>query len=109
MKLLRILNKEKKNVGQFLDLSSLKNGSNLEDCYKDLETIANTNVLDILKYIMEHDDSEFDDFDSDALQNPAQNLIYKELFNSFMEVINKKAEIELEVNNKFADIESKYK
>ena len=108
MTLLRLHNNGKKIEAQFLDLSEKKNDQNVEKYYKSIELIEGSDVEDILIYIMKNNDASLDAYDEDALDNPAQDLIYKELYNELSKVIDSKNEILTRINNEFKDIEDKY-
>lgn len=108
MKLLRLFNDGKKTEAQFLDLSEMKNGAFDERFYKNIELIENEDVKDLLIYIINNDDSVLDDYDNDAIINPAQNLIYLELFTELTKVLNSKKDIIDKINEQFKPIEDKY-
>lgn len=108
MKLLRLKNDDKHTEGQFLDLSERKEGVSDESCYKSVELIEKEDVLDMLTYMLDHDDCSFDPFDEKALQNPAQQLIYKELHSELTKVYASRKEIVQRINDQFKEIESKY-
>ena len=108
MTLLRLHNNGKKTEAQFLDLSEKKDDPNLEQYYKNVELIEGSDVKDILIYIMKNDDASLDDYDEDALDNPAQKLIYKELYNEISKVINSRNDILTKINDEFKSLESKY-
>lgn len=108
MKLLRLFNDGKKTEAQFLDLSEM--GVNPFDAkyYKNVETIENKDVEDILLYMLSHDDASFDEYDEEAISNPAQRLVYKELYAEFTKVQDSRKEIIDKIDNEFRVIESKY-
>ena len=108
MTLLRLHNNGKKTEAQFLDLSEKKDDPNLEQYYKNVELIEGSDVKDIFIYIMKNDDASLDAYDEDALDNPAQKLIYKELYNEISKVINSRNDILTKINDEFKSLESKY-
>ena len=108
MKLLRLFNDGKKTEAKFLDLSEMKNGVFDERFYKNIELIENEDVKDLLIYIINNDDSVLDDYDNDAIINPAQNLIYLELFTELTKVLNSKKDIIDKIDEQFKPIEDKY-
>lgn len=108
MKLIRILTDDKKSTGQFFDFESFKEGLSEEKCYKEIENISSSNIIAILEYILENDETEFDLFDDEKLQNPAQKIIYKELSKNLQETISKRKDILKEVDDSFSAIERKY-
>lgn len=103
MKLIRI----KDGTGEFFDFSIFKEGMNEEDCYKNIENIDKENVLMILNYIIEND-VDYDKYESGILQNPAQDLIYKELSQDMDDLKNKKESILKEIDSEFKEAEEKY-
>lgn len=108
MILLRLFNDGKKVDAQFLDLSDMKDDTIPNNYYKGVELIENEDVKDLLLFIMSHDDVTLDAYDEDAIGNPAQKLIYKELHNELTKVINSKKEILDKVDNEFKKAEAKY-
>ena len=108
MILLRLFNDGKKIEAQFLDLSDMNDDPIPDNYYKGVESIENEDVKDLLLFIMSHDDVVLDSFDEDSIGNPAQKLIYKELYNELTKVINYKKEILCKVDNEFKEAENKY-
>lgn len=107
MKLIRI-NKTGKTTAQFFDFSLFSESCPEENCYREIELIEKDDVLDILNYIMENDEVSYDEFDSEVLQNPAQKLIYKELYQDFEELKENKKAIIAQIDKEFETAEKKY-
>lgn len=110
MKLLRLYNNGKNTEAQFYDISQENNGVFDEKYYKRIELIENEDVKDLLTYIFSHDETDlFDTFVEGSLQNPAQNVIYKDLYEELSKVNESKEGIIKKVDDSYKAIEEKYK
>ena len=74
----------------------------------DIEKITKEDIFDILDYMIDNDVEMDECKDNDSLPNPAQATIYKSLYTNFNGVINSKATIMSDVDNKFKEAENKY-
>ena len=110
MKLLRLYNNGKYTEAQFYDISQEDKGAFDEKYYKCVELIDNEDVKDLLTYIFSHDEADlFEPFVEGSLQNPAQVVIYKDLYEELSKVNKSKKELIKKVDDSYKAIEEKYK
>lgn len=82
--------------------------SEVKDEYILIDKIDYVDIYNLIDYIMNHDDAELEPYVADTLQNPAQDLIYKNLESELKTVINSKQNVIKSVNDQFKEAETKY-
>lgn len=75
--------------------------------YEDIETITKENIIDLIQYILD-DDTKVETYIDGALQNPVQDIIYKNLFAKFNDLIKNKQDILKKIDEDFTDAENEY-
>lgn len=98
MKYLKIEN----NKGHFRLNSS-------EDSWIELDQINKDNLLDLLKIAGSNDEFEMDEYDDSLLQNPAHNIIYKNLYMKFNDFVENKTRFRDSVESTYKNALEKYK
>lgn len=107
MKILKIEVDDKNNKGYFINPSSIKDLTNYENEYKSIEEISKEDILGIIDYMINHD-VILDEYTDGCLANPAQAIIYKNLYDNFTNLISNKDAIIKRIDDEFAEAERKY-
>ena len=76
--------------------------------YEYIETIKKENIINLIEYIIENDNVEIDAYKEGLLQNPVQDIIYKNLYFKFNDLIKNKQEFLKSINEKFKAAENEY-
>lgn len=78
--------------------------------YCKITSISSDDIIQILEWILEVDDIEMDNYDSQevSLKNPAEAIIYSELYKRFISTLMNKTKIIDEVKLEFKDAYEKY-
>lgn len=97
MKLLKIENKK----GYFYS-KELNN-------YLEIDRLDSNSVKNIIEYIMNYEDFEWDSYDEKLILNKAQQIVYKNLFNKLEELKKEKNVLLNEINDKYKTAIEKYK
>lgn len=97
--ILKIENENGNNKAKFLNIK--------QNAYEDIETITKENILELLHFILKND-VKIQSYDEKPIPNPAQRVIYKNLYDKFNNLIENKSQILLEIDNSFAEAEQKY-
>lgn len=74
----------------------------------ELDQISKDDLLKLLGIATEKD-FEMNDYDNDLLQNPAHNIIYKNIHGKFTELLNNKTRFIDSVNSMYKSAIDKYK
>jgi len=103
MKILKINNDGKTNRAYFVNPQK-STGLPFE---QDIDKLTKEDVFDIVDYMIDNE-VEMDEYKEGLLPNPAQDTIYKSLYNNLKGVLDSKASIIAEVDAKFKEAEEKY-
>lgn len=77
--------------------------------YLALDTIDKDSILKLVDIALDEDeDFEMDDFDSEAISNPAHRIIYSNLHQKFRELSENKQQFNNEVSDLYKDAYEKY-
>ena len=74
----------------------------------ELDQISKDHLLNLLKFATEKD-FEMDEYDSTLLQNPAHNIVYKNIQSKFKELLNNKTRFKDSVESMYKSAMEKYK
>jgi len=79
--------------------------------YDTLDNITKDDIMLLLGIILGEgcDDFEMDDYDADLITNPAHQIIYRNLHDKFIEVINDKEKYFSDVDDFYREPYEKYK
>jgi len=83
------------------------NGS--EDTWIELDQINKDNLLELLKIAGNTNEFEMDEYQDASLQNPAHNIIYKNIYVKFNDFINNKTRFKDSVESTYKNALEKYK
>lgn len=97
--ILIIKNENGYNRAKFLNVKN--------NVYEDIETISKENIIELLEFIL-NNETNIQFCDETTLPNPAQRIIYKNLYEKFNDIIKNKSEILKDIDKKFAEAEQKY-
>lgn len=78
------------------------------DAWTDLEQINKEHLLILLKFASE-EDFEMDEYKDELLQNPAHNIIYKNIHGKFNEFLSNKTRFQDSVEAMYKQAIDKYK
>lgn len=95
MELLKIDN----NSGVFL---------NKLGAYESLKNINSEDVKRLINLIYSNDESLMDEYDEEKIKNPAEKIIYENLYNKLTELKESKEKTLNEINSKFKDVKEAY-
>lgn len=98
-----LMNNDGNNKAYFINPKKKREKEDL----KPIETITKEDIFDIITYMIDNS-VELDEYKEGLLQNPAQDTIYKSLYNNFKNVIDNKNLIINEIDLKFKLAEEKY-
>ena len=107
MKILMIKNDGKNNKGFYLNPKKVEDITRIDINTNPVEDITKEDILDMVDYIIEND-VELDPYSKGILPNPVQDIIYENLYNQFVNIINNKDIIKKQIDDKFKEAESKY-
>ncbi|KAB2180389.1 MULTISPECIES: hypothetical protein [Staphylococcus] len=96
MKLLTI----DKNCAHFLDLN--------KDEYRNITEITSNDIYKLLEVILESNVT-MDNYEDKKIDNPAEEIIYVNIYNQFKEIIEDKTNIIDSINEEYKLAEEKYK
>lgn len=80
-----------------------------EDTWTELDQINKDNLLDLLKIAGSSDEFEMDEYQDALLQNPAHNIIYKNIYLKFNDFIENKTRFRDSVESTYKNALEKYK
>ena len=103
MKLLKI----REQKGFFINPSHIDKEKSIDNQYKNIEMISKEDILSMIDFIMEND-IEMDEYKETLLPNPAQKIIYENLYNHLSNLKNCKDDLIKQTDKKFKDAEEKY-
>lgn len=95
MKYLRINDTD----GEFLNKDSL---------YVLIDKIDKDDLLFLIDSAVEKDDFEIEPYDSEKIKNPAQQIIYENIYKKFDELLKNKTQLRDQVDNLYKDAFEKY-
>lgn len=95
MKYLRIND----TVGEFLTKDS---------SYSLIDKINKDDLLFLIDCAVEKDDFEIEPYDSEKIKNPAQQIIYENIYKKFDELLRNKTQLKDQVDNLYKDAFEKY-
>lgn len=79
------------------------------ESFRSLQDINENDILSIVSMIIDGKDIEMDLVPEDEIgRNPAELIIYKELYSQFEKIINERDEILRRIDDEFADARSYY-
>ena len=81
----------------------------IETSWMELDKINKDNLLGLLKLAGGSEEFEMDDYVDELLQNPAHNIIYKNLFLKFRDFIDNKTRFKDSVESTYKTALEKYK
>lgn len=73
-----------------------------------IEQIGKQDILDLLKAAIEDEAFEIDEYKEEAIKNPAQNIIYKHIYEKFSDLLDNKQSIMQTAESKYKDAFEKY-
>lgn len=79
-----------------------------KEIWSEIDQINKDNLLALLKFATS-EDFEMDEYNSDLLQNPAHNIIYKNLYGKFSDFLTNKARFQDSVEATYKTALEKYK
>lgn len=97
--ILKIYEENGNKKGKFFNLKTNK--------YEDIETITKENIIDLIHYILDND-TNVETYIEGTLQNPVQDIIYKNLFAKFDDLIKNKQDILKKIDDEFRKAENEY-
>ena len=103
MKILKI--DEKK--GLFINPCVLGESGGINEKYKDIKTITKEDILSIIDFTIEND-IEMDEYDESLLLNPADRVIYENLYNHLLQLKDSRDDLIKQIDDKFKEAEEKY-
>lgn len=80
---------------------------NTNDDWVEIDQISKDDLLKLLS-IATTSDFEMDDYDNELLQNPAHNIIYRNIYGKFSELLNNKSRFQDSVNAMYRSAIDKY-
>lgn len=80
-----------------------------ETSWKEIDKIDKENLLTLLKLAGSSEEFEMDEFQDELLQNPAHNIIYKNIFLKFNDFIENKTRFKDSVESTYKTALEKYK
>lgn len=79
-----------------------------DNSYEKIDKIDKNDLLFLINAAMEKDDFEIDVYDSQKIQNPAQQIIYENIYKKFDELLKNKNQLKDQVDNLYKDAFEKY-
>lgn len=76
--------------------------------FENIENITKENIIKLIDYIIKNDDVGIDTYIDGLLQNPVQDIIYKNLFIKFDDLIKNKNDILKKIDEDFKIAENEY-
>ena len=80
-----------------------------EGKYLPIDQINKSELLFLINELVDSDDFEMDEFDDNLIKNAAHKIIYKSIYNKFIELSENKDSFREQYNNLFEDALNKYK
>lgn len=80
---------------------------NTNDDWVEIDQISKDDLLKLLS-IATTSDFEMDDYDNELFQNPAHNIIYRNIYGKFSELLNNKSRFQDSVNAMYRSAIDKY-
>jgi hypothetical protein len=78
-----------------------------QDIWTDLDQINKEHLLDLLKFAST-DDFEMDEYKDELLQNPAHNIIYKNIYGKFSDFLKNKTRFQDSAESTYKQAIEKY-
>ena len=75
---------------------------------KSIDSISKDDIFKLINLLMEKEDFEMDEFKDELIQNKAHNIIYRNLYQRFLELKQEKNNIIDSTNQYFAEAFQKY-
>lgn len=79
-----------------------------DNSYEKIDKIDKNDLLFLINAAMEKDDFEIDVYDSQKIKNPAQQIIYENIYKKFDELLKNKNQLKDQVDNLYKDAFEKY-
>ena len=76
--------------------------------YETIDKIDKDNLLFLINSAVEKDDFEIEIYDSEKIKNPAQQIIYENIYKKFDELLKNKNQLKDQVDNLYKDAFEKY-
>lgn len=76
--------------------------------YELIDKIDKEDLLFLINSAVEEEDFEIDPYDSEKLKNPAQQIIYENIYKKFDELLKNKNQLKDQVENLYKDAIEKY-
>ena len=80
----------------------------ITESWLELDQISKEHLLILLKFATEKD-FEMDEYEDELLQNPAHNIIYRNIYNKFNELLGNKTRFRDSVESMYRPAIEKYK
>lgn len=85
----------------------IKDKTNSE-IWTEIDQIEKTDIFNLLNYMINEDDFEFDEYDESSIANKAHQIIYKHLYEKFSTFSSNKNRFKDEAESLFKDAVEKY-
>lgn len=79
-----------------------------DNSYEKIDKIDKNDLLFLINAAMEKDDFEIDVYDSQKIKNPAQQIIYENIYKKFDELLKNKNQLKDQVDNMYREAFEKY-
>lgn len=79
-----------------------------DNSYEKIDKIDKNDILFLINAAMEKNDFEIDVYDSQKIKNPAQQIIYENIYKKFGELLKNKNQLKDQVDNMYKDAFEKY-
>ncbi len=76
--------------------------------YETIDKIDKDNLLFLINSAVEKDDFEIDVYDSEKIKNPAQQIIYENIYKKFDELLKNRSQLKDQVDTLYKDAYEKY-
>ena len=77
--------------------------------YVEIDKIDRDALLEVVEYIMNNNDDEFDAYSDGTIANKAQDIVYKSIYEKLKELKDKKETIINDIDSKYKNAFEEYK